>query len=1284
MISRGRGLDLRAKIRAVKTILASLPHALAAAGIAGSLAFPPTCAATEPAVLPSVLEPAGTGGLAALDRALAKLTTHRRLLVVGAHPDDEDTSALALVARELGGEAAYLSLSRGEGGQNLIGPELGEALGVLRTQELLAARRIDGARQYFTRAFDFGYTRSLDETWKLWPREALLEDAVRVVRRFKPQVILSVFGDDGSGGHAQHQAAGHTAYAAFRRSAEAATFPGLAAEGLPPWRASVLYRAAWFAPERATVSMPLGGIDPWSGHSILQLAMRSRGEHRSQDMGRLLDLGPRDGKFTWVEGDAGRDGNDLFAGIDTRLPAIAAELAESPLRGELERRLARVEELARGARAQLSVATSSAAFGPLGEALAELEAAESACRPVAACSASGVAGLLAEKRAVAAQALLLAAGVVVDVASDREQLVPGEAVELRTTLWNAGTREVQLLSLGQSGPFELAPPAAAGLAEGPIARGELRTILRSGRVLAEAPPGRPYFLMRPRTAALYDWSGAPAAERGEPLEPAGLVGHLVLAIDGRRIALDRPAVYRYGDQAKGEIRRPLRVVPPLEVVLDRELVLVTPERPEAAVEVRLRSNAASALAGELHSASACPGFAAERRPFALAAKGEASFRFALRGCPTAGMERSSVRFVARLADGREVDLALPLVDYPHIAATPLPVAARVEVVATDLRLPRLGKVGYVLGASDRVPGFLAEVGVPLELLGAETLATGDLARYDAIVVGSRAYETEPALAAHNARLLDYARGGGLVIVQYQQYPFVEGKFAPYPLEIGRPHDRVTDESSSVAVLSPEDPVFNLPNAIGPADWDDWVQERALYMPRRWDPAYRALLEVADPGQTPQRGALLVARLGEGSYVYTGLAFFRELPAGVAGAYRLFANLLTLATPEGRAAADRAAAAHELAQRLLVVDTHIDLPYRLQEKKEDVTTRTGGDFDLPRARAGGLDVAFMSIYVPSSYQKSGGGRELADSLIDGVEALVAASPENWALAPTAAAALENQRAGRISLALGMENGAPVGDDLANLGHFYDRGIRYITLTHGEDNQICDSSYVKPEARTWHGLSPFGREVIAEMNRLGILVDLSHVSDQTFDQAIALVEAPPIASHSSCRHFTPGFERNLDDARIRALAAKGGVIQINFGSSFLTAAANAYSDAYWSAREAFVTERKLDEHAPEVEAWEKEYQSAHPLPRATLEDVVAHIEHVVKLVGVDHVGLGSDFDGVGDSLPTGLKDVSMYPNLFAELLAKGWNEIDLAKLAGGNLMRVWREAEEVAARSRRATR
>lgn len=367
-------------------------------------------------------------------------------------------------------------------------------------------------------------------------------------------------------------------------------------------------------------------------------------------------------------------------------------------------------------------------------------------------------------------------------------------------------------------------------------------------------------------------------------------------------------------------------------------------------------------------------------------------------------------------------------------------------------------------------------------------------------------------------------------------------------------------------------------------------------------------------------------------------------------------------------------AERLAQELLIIDTHVDVPYRLEEEWQDVSQPTeDGDFDYPRAKAGGLDAPFMSIYVPAEFQ-SGGAKEVADRLIDMVERIADEHPDQFAVATSPEEVRAVAADGRIALPMGMENGAPVEGDLANLGHFYDRGIRYITLTHAKANHICDSSY-DPEHK-WGGLSPFGREVVAEMNRLGIMVDVSHVSDDAFWDVMEIAEAPAIASHSSARHFTPGYERNMSDEMIRKLAEGGGTIQINFGSAFLRGEIQKQSTAMWEARTAFMEEHGLERGAPEVEEWMAAHREEHPPVYADVTDVADHIDHVVELVGIDHVGLGSDFDGVGDSLPTGLKDVSYYPNLIYELLDRGYSDDDVAKIAGENLLRVWGRVERVA--------
>ena len=372
-------------------------------------------------------------------------------------------------------------------------------------------------------------------------------------------------------------------------------------------------------------------------------------------------------------------------------------------------------------------------------------------------------------------------------------------------------------------------------------------------------------------------------------------------------------------------------------------------------------------------------------------------------------------------------------------------------------------------------------------------------------------------------------------------------------------------------------------------------------------------------------------------------------------------------------------ASEIAQKYLLTDTHIDVPYRLHSGWVDVTVSApDGQFDYPRAVEGGLNLPFMSIYTPAEMEKEGGSYELANQLIDSMEAIAARAPDKFMLVYSVADAQKAKQSGRIGLALGMENGSPIDHKLENVQFFADRGIRYITLAHGLSNQISDSSY--DDNHPWGGLSPFGKEVIAEMNRVGIMVDISHVSDDAFWQTLEVTKVPVIASHSSARKYTPDFERNMSDDMIVALAKNGGVIQINWGSGFLTAEANAYSTKMWADRTAWLEEQDFDEDGPEADKYTKEYRENQPYPYATMAQVVDHFDHVIKIAGVDHVGIGSDFDGVGDSLPVGLKDVADYPNLIAEFLSRGYSESDIAKILGGNLIRVWSETEAYALKNK----
>lgn len=370
-----------------------------------------------------------------------------------------------------------------------------------------------------------------------------------------------------------------------------------------------------------------------------------------------------------------------------------------------------------------------------------------------------------------------------------------------------------------------------------------------------------------------------------------------------------------------------------------------------------------------------------------------------------------------------------------------------------------------------------------------------------------------------------------------------------------------------------------------------------------------------------------------------------------------------------------AKAREIAKKHLVTDTHIDVPDRLVGKYEDISKHTEhGDFDFPRAVEGGLDAPFMSIYIPASLEKTGGSKALADKLITMVEGIVKDAPSKFALAYSTADIETNFSKGIVSLPMGMENGSPIEGDITNLKHFYDRGIRYITLAHSKSNHISDSSY--DTDRPAGGLTDFGKELIVEMNNLGVMVDVSHISDKAFYDVVAITKVPVIASHSSARYFTAGFERNMNDEMIQALAKNGGVIQINFGSLFITQAAQDYSATKQLAFKAFMKHHSVTEDSEIFLAFKEQYKVNHPYPYARLSEVLDHFDHVVKLVGIDYVGIGSDYDGVGDSLPENLKDVASYPNLIAGLLTRGYSEQDIIKILSGNVMRVWKAAEAYA--------
>ena len=385
-------------------------------------------------------------------------------------------------------------------------------------------------------------------------------------------------------------------------------------------------------------------------------------------------------------------------------------------------------------------------------------------------------------------------------------------------------------------------------------------------------------------------------------------------------------------------------------------------------------------------------------------------------------------------------------------------------------------------------------------------------------------------------------------------------------------------------------------------------------------------------------------------------------------------LCMLQPTHAASAADATLAARALAQDAVIVDTHIDSPTELMKQWLDLGEAQAREFDFPKARTGGLDVAFMSIYTSPGQDDDGTAEAVANRMIDAVEKTARDNPDKFALLRSPGDVEALRRLGLVLLPLGMENGAPIGDDLGKLTFFFDRGVRYITLAHSANNRIADSSYA--QEKKWNGLSPFGREVVADMNRLGMMIDVSHLSDDAVAQAVELSHAPVVATHSALRHFTPGFERNLSDELVKAIAVKGGVIQIPFGNAFVDTASAAQTQAYFIAYNDYQRRHAAGKTRQTVAEFDAEWDKAHPPLPVKMEAVLDQIDYGVKLVGIDHIGIGSDFDGVGGALPEGLKTVADFPNLIAGLQARGYKDADIRKILGDNLLRVWRSVESAA--------
>lgn len=842
----------------------------------------------------------GAGGLTLL---LGRLQTTASALHTGAHPDDEDSSLIARLARGDFARVAYLSLNRGEGGQNIIGTELFDALGVIRTEELLQARRLDGGEQFFTRTFDYGFSKTRAEAAAKWGERDVLGDMVRVIRAYRPLVVASRFSGTPADGHGQHQLAGYLTPLAFRAAADPTQFPDQLREGLRPWRAKKLYVGQGFRPDPQTpptTRIATGVFDAVIGRTFTEIAMEGRSQHKSQEMGAIELKGPQQTLLRLLEPSSrpAAEEASLFDGLDVSIAGLPA-LAGLP-RGTLASEMSAVAIAAAAASSEYDARRPAAIVPHLARGLSAVRAARAALKTFSGDATAKADGdfLLAFKEQAFSEALILASGIEIDPLADGDTIVPGGSLSVTVRAFandQASGARVGAAHIDAPAGWEVTPSRAADESDGgnPFARFFRETPAKTERfgvtAAADAPYTQPYWLAEPRDGSLFRWPAhAPA---GQPFAPPLLRARVPVEIGGVTVEVERAIAYRFADRIRGELRRPVDVVPALDVELDSSLFVISTESPaEPHITVRVSSAETSAIDGAI-TLTAPSGWqiSPPRQPFSLGARGQAtSASFTLR--PPQGLSSGTfeVKAEARVGDRLYAD-DVQTIAYPHIQTHRLYRKASAKVEAFDLSIAPM-TVGYIMGSGDQVPDAIRRMGIGVELLDAEHLAAGNLSRFPTIVVGVRASEARPDFVANYARLLEYMKSGGTLVVQYQQGDYAERGLAPFPGEIG---PRVTDETAAVAILKPEHPAFTTPNRITAADFDGWVQERNLYSFGTFDPRYTPLLEAHDPGEPANQGGMLYAEIGKGRYVYASYAFFRQLPAGVPGAYRLFANLLSL-------------------------------------------------------------------------------------------------------------------------------------------------------------------------------------------------------------------------------------------------------------------------------------------------------------------------------------------------------------------------------------------------------
>lgn len=749
----------------------------------------------------------------------------RRVLVIGAHPDDEDTQLIAWLSRGGRAATAYLSLTRGDGGQNLIGNELGEQLGVIRTEELLAARRVDGAHQFFTRAYDFGFSKTAEETFAHWPKDSLLEDVVTVIRQWRPQVIVAVFSGTPRDGHGQHQVSAILAKEAYE-SAAADTIRFPVRNFGAAWTPLKFYRFAGFNLAEPTLRINVGEYNPKLGKSYAEIAAESRSQHKSQGFGSLQRKGP-----VW----------DQLKRESTRVNADTPASSEKSIFDGLD---------------------DPGKIDP-----------------------ASVSDISEQARDIS-----------LDAVADRRYVAVGDSARVTATLYNRSNKTVDLQRTNQPNvsPSPAPLPSVRILPDSSYQW----TFYVHGNVITQPwwlATRRNGDLFAPRLPLFRDttrWDLTPEDEREKHNWITALVGNPGA---DRPVEIRTPVVYHYADPVRGDIQRPLAVAPALSVTLDRAVELARANTQiDRFFNVKLRSAVMSKRLVTV-TLNLPAGLTADSasRTLTVDSAGSRTVSFHVRGKLSPGAHALSA---VGMMNGNTYSTGYVSIEYEHITPERIYRPSTVTISAIDATVPANLKVAYIPGVGDNVEPTLVQLGIPITVVQPSEIPTVDLSKFTTVVVGPRAYQASKELIDNNPYLLGYARNGGTLVVQYGQYEMTRPGMMPYAVTLARPADRITEEVAPLTILDAASPAFNYPNKISQTDFNGWVQERSLYMPRTFDSHYHALISGNDPGEPANNGMILVTPYGKGLYVYTTLAFFRQLPAGVAGGTRLFVNLLSMKAP----------------------------------------------------------------------------------------------------------------------------------------------------------------------------------------------------------------------------------------------------------------------------------------------------------------------------------------------------------------------------------------------------